>query len=186
MESKNILELFSPDPIKAEVIYQQTRRRLVFMFRFFDDPEDLADEVFWRVLARLAEDKFRLERDLLAYIYGIARIVKLEQSRERKFFEFDESVMQMAAKPENDNYKEKLFQIIEDCIEKLNPKDKELFLEYVFPPENLSAKEHRKAMTEKWDKEIGNLRVKYHRIVEVLRVRSKAQLSSCLETQNRG
>jgi RNA polymerase sigma factor (sigma-70 family) len=76
------LELLDTDPREAERKYRALRGKLVFYFQHNGcaDPEDLADEVFSRVLRRNAEE-VDFYAGLSAYCYGIAEFVLREQRR---------------------------------------------------------------------------------------------------------
>jgi RNA polymerase sigma factor (sigma-70 family) len=80
--NERFLGLLDSDPQEAERKYQALRGKLFFYFRHNGcaDPEDLADEVFWRALRRNAED-VDFHSSVSAYCYGIAERIRREQYR---------------------------------------------------------------------------------------------------------
>jgi RNA polymerase sigma factor (sigma-70 family) len=76
------LEQFDPDPRKAERKYLLLRSKLIFYFRQNGaaDPENLADEVFFRALRRISEGA-ETYAGINAYCYGVADFVLREQRR---------------------------------------------------------------------------------------------------------
>jgi RNA polymerase sigma factor (sigma-70 family) len=76
------LDLLDGDPREAERKYRVLRGKLGFYFQHNGcaDPEDLADEVFSRVLRRNTED-VDICSGLSAYCFGIAERILLEYRR---------------------------------------------------------------------------------------------------------
>lgn len=173
MTSKNefdiLLGWLSADREEAERLYMNLRQRLVYMFHFFDDREDLADEAIDRALKNIKNDKVDFSGNPVHYIFRIATYMKFEESRKKKKYQLDEAVNEPAASSEDNGFPEDLYQIIEKCLEELSAENKELFLEYTFPPEHLTAKEHREQVSQKKNISISMLRVKIYRIREILR-----------------
>ena len=80
--NNRFLDLLDSDPREAERKYRVLRGKLVFYFQHNEcaDPEDLADEVFGRVLRRNTED-VDFHSGLSAYCFGIAEHILQEHRR---------------------------------------------------------------------------------------------------------
>jgi RNA polymerase sigma factor (sigma-70 family) len=83
--NERFLDLLDSDPREAENKYRVLRGKLVFYFQHnaSADPEDLADEVFSRVLRRNTEE-VDFYSGLSAYCFGIAEHIVREQRRRPK------------------------------------------------------------------------------------------------------
>lgn len=163
------LEWLSPEQEKSEALYLELRRKLVLMFRLFEDPEDLADEVIERALNNIEKGKVKFSGKAEHYILKIASFVKKEEFRRRIVFQLDDTVNDPPASERENKFPENLYRIIELCFKELDKKDYEIFLDYTFPPDNLSEKEHRQRVAEKWNISIEHLRVLIYRIRNKLR-----------------
>src|ERR1035438_2878545 len=80
--NNRFLDLLDSDPREAERKYRALRGKLIFYFQHNGcaDPEDLADEVFSRVLRRNTED-VDFYSGLSAYCFGIAEHILREHRR---------------------------------------------------------------------------------------------------------
>lgn len=165
-----LLEWLSPDRATAEQLYMELQRRLVSIFHSFNDPEDLAAEAINRALNNIKAGKVTFDGKPTHYISKIASHVKLEEFRKKKTVSFDEEIKEPPAKPQDSDPREELYRIIEVCLdEALDEKDKELFLDYTFPPEDVSVTEYREILAAEYGISVQNLRVKIHRIRNILR-----------------
>jgi len=122
--------------------YLEMRRRLVL---YFDRknclaPDELADETLSRVASKLQEQGAITDLSPAHYCYVTAKFVFLEHFRqpERKQTSLDHlplssEVRPAPAMPGNDfvlEDKEKLLDSLERCLNQLEPRDRELILEY--------------------------------------------------------
>src|SRR5690349_11571693 len=82
--SDDFLRLFDPDPVKGAARLHKIQGRLVsyFVHRGRADAENLASEVIARAYQRLATGTPLEYDDPVRFVYGIARNVNLEASRE--------------------------------------------------------------------------------------------------------
>jgi DNA-directed RNA polymerase specialized sigma24 family protein len=123
--------------------YLEMRRRLVHYFdrRNCLSPEDLADETLNRVARKLEEKGEIVGVSPAHYCYIVAKFVFLEFIRrvESNQASLDHAQgsgrimagFAVASRPdENAVAKEKLFDCLERCLDKLQPEDRELILDY--------------------------------------------------------
>lgn len=87
-----------PEPMPGTVeellqIHDRLRRAMVYFFRRhrLNDPEELANEVFLRVLRKINKTGV-LQRPLDYYCWRVARFVLLEQARVRKYEELSDEM----------------------------------------------------------------------------------------------
>lgn len=162
---------------QAELAYNQLWKRLVYRFRFFEDPEDLASETIYRTLINLHNEKVDLSKNPLGYIYTVARNVELENFRRRKrFVQLEEGFREPLAETQANGFPEERFQIVEKCLDELPAKDKQLYLEYMLTPESISDNEAREILSKKWNITKNYLRVKIFRIKNSLHDCAKQKL----------
>jgi len=165
-----LLSWFDTDRDRASALYMELRKRLVFYFRFYYNPEDLADETIDRVLEKFKEGKIKRFGRAENYIWGVARNLRNENSRKRKVFSFDDAVLDEPLKEPatwtQHDEDEDLYKAIKTAINNLDEADRELFLEYVFIDERdgKSRTEMREELAAKHKINIPNLRVKIYRI----------------------
>jgi DNA-directed RNA polymerase specialized sigma24 family protein len=123
--------------------YLEMRRRLA---RYFDrrncsSPDELADETLNRVARKLEEKGEIVGASPAHYCYIVAKFVFLEFGRRREHNQtsLDDAqgsgrVMPYLAVPSRPDVdavaKEKLFDCLERCLDKLQPEDRELILDY--------------------------------------------------------
>jgi len=121
--------------------YLEIRRRLVSYFdrKNCDHPDDLADETLNRVMRRLEEEGSIDNTPPARYCYIVAKFVFLEEVRRPKQCEGDFERMEHASfgapascpvhSTESD-LREKVMACLDCCLRKLDPKDRELILDY--------------------------------------------------------
>ena len=95
VQAHPVLAMLDPDPEQAAQKYRSLRSKLVFYFRHNGcaDAENLADEVFSRVLRRLSEGA-EAYSGLNAYCYGIADYVLKEERRRKKTEELPDDLVE--------------------------------------------------------------------------------------------
>lgn len=123
MSSDN--DWLDPDPARAEEKYHQLRRALIQYFarRRCIDPEDLADEVFSRVIEQIKKGKQIEKEDPRHFAYGVAKNVYYEYVRKDIR---DQNTLQGVSFswaipiPNNPDA------CIKECLESLDPKEREM------------------------------------------------------------
>jgi len=115
----------NPSPDKAGEKYEDIRRRLIKIFtcRGCYCPEDLADETINRVIRKFQEIGENYVGDPALYFYGVAHNVHLEHLRKKP---------SSAPPPSADepSRTEEEYKCLEQCIESLPPRSRELVLQY--------------------------------------------------------
>jgi RNA polymerase sigma factor (sigma-70 family) len=166
--------------------YLEMRRRLA---RYFDrrncsSPDDLADETLNRVARKLDEKGEIVGVSPAHYCYIVAKFVFLEFGRrsEHNQTSLDGAlgsglVMASLAVPARREVdvvaKEKLFDCLERCLEKLPPEDRELILDY-YRGEQRAKIERRSELAARFGLTLNALSIR------ACRIRSK--LESCVST----
>jgi DNA-directed RNA polymerase specialized sigma24 family protein len=152
-----LLDWLDPKREEAGVKYEQIRVRLIKIFtcRGCVEPEDLADETINRVSKKLPEIQSSYEGDPIRYFYGVANKVHLESIRRRP----------LPTPPPNESFdeKEKEFECLERCIEKLRPEHRGLVLEY-YQEEKRTKIDRRKQLADQLGIALNALRIRAHRI----------------------
>jgi RNA polymerase sigma factor (sigma-70 family) len=119
--------------------YLEMRRRLAGYFdrKNCDHPDDLADETLNRVMRRFHEDDSLRNTQPARYCYIVAKFVFLEHLRRPKRADSDlELLERIPAKPTSNqspgepDHHESLLACLDCCLQKLDPLDRALILEY--------------------------------------------------------
>jgi DNA-directed RNA polymerase specialized sigma24 family protein len=163
-----LLKWLDEDREKAGAIYEKIRQRLVrfFVARGAADAEDLADETINRVTSKIKEIQNNFTGDRLRYFHGVAKNVWMENSRKPPPPE--------PPPPSPDSSQiEQEYRCLEECIQRLTPKNRELLLQYYYPQEGCSLTEQRKRLAETLDIAPNALRIRAYRI--------RAWLQKCIE-----
>lgn len=172
-EMDTLLGWLDNDRDRAVESLIRLRQRLVFYFRFFVDPDTLADEVIDRILNNLRDNKAQTTGKAENYALAVARKVKLEQGRKRKIYSIDDETdlnaferHKFLAVPPPDEIKddfEKLLQTTMNCIRDLGH-DGETFLKYYSEQKDANANGFREGLAATEGMTLLNLRVKIYRI----------------------
>jgi DNA-directed RNA polymerase specialized sigma24 family protein len=133
--------------------YLEMRGRLT---AFFDrkncfNPDELADETLNRVARRL-EEEGKIESETPAkYCYIVARFVFMESLRQKEFVPLDDVLASpkaanlMASKADDETEtKEKRFDCLENCTQKLEPEIRQMILRYYYGEERVKIENRRK------------------------------------------
>ena len=160
--------------------YLEIRRRLVSYFdrKSCDHPDDLADETLNRVMRRLEEEGSIDNTPPARYCYIVAKFVFLEELRRPKRCEgdFDRlehvpfSALCPAYATESD-LREKLLECLDCCLRKLDPKDRELILDY-YQGEQRAKIEARREIASKLGLSVNALSIRACRI--------RSRLETCM------
>jgi len=160
----HLLAWLNPDREAAGRRYEEIRRRLVkfFICRGCSYPEDLADETINRVARKVPEVAPTYGGDPARYFCGVAHNVCLESRR--KIAE-----PEPPPKPDlSDESEDAYYECLERCMGQLSHRNHELVLQY-FQQEKRAKIDYRKKLAESMGMTPNALRIKIHRIIEVLR-----------------
>jgi len=165
------LSWLHPDRDQAGIKYRDIQRRLIKIFacRGCDRPEALADETINRVILKTAEIAETYVGDPALYFFGVARYVHHEYLREKPIPRYQPPVEEPSSTEEE-------YECLEQCIENLPQRSRELFLEY-YQEEKGTKKENRKSLAEKLGIPLNALRIRAFRI----RMNLQACVLECLQ-----
>jgi DNA-directed RNA polymerase specialized sigma24 family protein len=153
-----LLTWLNPHPERAGEKYEEIRSRLIKIFacRGCDCSEDLADETINRVAGKVPEIAETYVGDQALYFYGVARYVHHEYLRKQP-------TPQPPPSADEPSTTEEEYECLEQCIESLPARSKELFLQY-YREEKRAKIKHRKRLAEQLGIEINALRIRACRI----------------------
>lgn len=160
---ERLLRWLDTDRDKAGRRYEEIRFGLIkiFISRGCLISEELADETINRVARRIQYIADTYEGDPALYFYGVARMIYLEYMRRKP-------APEPPAPSTVSEEHERRCECLDQCIERLNPKNRELIRAYY--QEDKQAKiDHRKELAERMGMEPNALWVRIHRIREGLR-----------------
>lgn len=152
------LNWLNPDANQAGDKYEEIRLRLIKIFacRGCDCPEDLADETINRVVRKVPEIAENYEGDPALYFCGVARYVHHEYLREKP-------PPQPPPPADEPSGTDKEYECLEQCIENLPARSRELFLQY-YQEEKRAKIEHRKRLASQLGIPLNALRIRACRI----------------------
>ncbi len=157
----------NPDPNQAGEKYEEIRRRLIKIFacRGCNCAEDLADETINRVARKVSEIAETYVGDPALYFYGVAHYVHHEFLRKKPDPQPPPPLADESSRTEEE------YECLEQCMESLPARSKELFLQY--SQEEKGAKiEHRKQLAQQLGIPLNALRIRACRI--------RAHLQACV------
>lgn len=168
-DAANPLSLFDSDPEVAEEKFLALRRQIIRYceWRGAQDAEDLADEAFSRAFRRLQAGA--AVESIGHYVFGIARLVLLEASRQAKSRRLEEpldAASSHAAERALESSDSKL--LLRKTLAMLSEHDRLLLTRYFLDDD-------RKAVAEKVGLSPEALRVRVHVIMKKLRRRMLEQ-----------
>jgi RNA polymerase sigma factor (sigma-70 family) len=168
------LNWLDPDRDKAAQMYEKMRRNLILLLnkRGCHLSEDLADESFNRVISRLPKMIDSYTGSPAAYIVTVAKNLYLEYAAERSrkdsLPESDHTDIITQKQNNSGGAEEKAFECLDRCLDKLPPESRKLILDYY--RENRRVKiDNRKKIAEDWGLSFNALRIRVHRVREILR-----------------
>ena len=125
------LDLLDRDPREAERKYRVLRGKLVFYFRHnaCADPEDLADEVFSRVLRRNTED-VDFYSGLNAYCFGIAEHILREHRRRPRPEELPAEIPEPGPASTLGLNRVEQHVLVQQCLQGLPENERQILLRY--------------------------------------------------------
>ena len=168
------LSTLSSDPDTAEKKLIDIRRRLVIMLdcRACTCSEDLADEAMLRFAHRLPKMDPPFEGDVIPYLYTVAYNLYLDYIN-KQFLPLPDDVTELPAPDENAiNIKEQVYKCLDACLDGMDPKSRELVLEY-YRLDKQNKIDLRKSLAGKLDISVNALRIRLHKI--------RANLEKCIE-----
>jgi len=142
--------------------YELIRNRLIKVFtcRGCGEAEDLADETISRVTAKVFEIAPTYEGEPILYFYGVARKVHHEWLRRQ-----NRPVPEIPIKEADD---ERVYECLDRCMKTVPEKNRELVLRY-YENEKKAKIDERKTIAQELGIGINALRIKAHRIRQILR-----------------
>ncbi len=166
-----LLKWLDEDREKAGARYEEIRHCLIkfFITRGAADAEALADETINRVTNRVEELK-DFQGNRLRYFYGVAHMVWKEYLRKPPPPE------PLPPPPDPDQIEQE-YRCLEECIQRLSAKDRELLLQYYYPQEGCTLTEQRKQLAESLVIAPNALRIRAFRI----RARLQKCVKKCVE-----
>ena len=181
---EELLSWFDPtDRERAGEKYETVRHSLIKILTWGGciDAEDMADETFNRVAAKVGELRRTYEGDPALYFYGVAKNLMQEcRKKNLKQVPLEEAGEPAAPEPpeDEDGDFEGETACLRRCLDGLNPRDRELILAYYMKDKQAKI-DHRKELAQRHGI-LGNaLRVKVHRI----RVALEKCVARCLSEE---
>lgn len=181
-----LLSWFDPtDRERAGEKYESVRRSLIKILTWGGciDAEDVADEAFNRVAARVEELKKTFKGDPALYLYGVAKML-MKECRRRALTQVPlEEADEPATPPAEEDEEEDLgreSECLRLCLDRLSPGDRELILAY-YAKEKQAKIQHRKELALGLGIMSNALRVRVHRI----RVVVEECIERCLKEKGR-
>ena len=175
-----LLERFSSDREEAAVRYETARRKLIRFFEWNSIPcaEDWTDEVINRVARRI--DEGQDIDNLMAYIWGVARIVYKEAKklRDRGPIPLDDTPLTLQQKAPEIIEPDVRQTCFDRCLEKLSDNSRNLILTY-YQGVGAEKIKNRQELAEKMDIPLNALRIRVHRVRKDL----EKCIAECLQTR---
>ena len=171
-----LLSWLGPNPDQAGKKYEEIRFRLIKILtcRGCLVPEDLADETINRVAKRVSEIAATYVGDPALYFFGVANNIHLEFLRRKP-----DPVPPQPAEPSQESELE--YQCLEQCMQQLSPKSRELIVQY-YQDEKRAKIDHRKELAQKLGIALNALRIQAYRI----RASLQECVFQCLQTAAAG
>ena len=166
-----LLAWLHPDRERAGEVYEQIRSSLIkgFQAHGCPVPEELADLTINRVATKLPELVGTYVGDPICYFRRVAHYVHLEYlRREPDRVTLPEHVELAAPAPADVEDIEREYECLEECIETLKPRSRELVLQYYQGERRLKI-ELRKELATRFNTKLPILRLQAHRIRTALK-----------------
>jgi len=163
---EQLLFWLNPNREQAGRKYEEIRRKLIKIFtcRGCVCPEELADETMNRVTRKVPEIIGNYVGDPSLYFCGVAHNVHLEYVRKKP------NLLPPPA-PDPPEETERDYECLEQCMERLTSKSRELVLEY-YQAEKRAKIDRRKELASRLGIAVNALRIRAHRI--------RANLQECV------
>jgi len=158
------LSRLNQDREQAGQEYERVRSRLILFFQCRDivQAEDCADEAINRVILKLETDQ--QIRDLVTYIFGVARLVLLENHRlQLRHQEVeDEHIVSPMSSDEN-NELERHMNCLRRCLQSLPTDDRDLITQY-YQEQKRAKINLRQELAQRFGIDLNALRVRAYRL----------------------
>lgn len=168
-EFDQFLARLDADREKAGLEYERVRGRLLFYFqcRNIAQAEDCADEAINRAISRLSAGEEI--HDPVKYVFGIARIVLLEITRQQARQEEIEDDTLVTNPPDDDDEELQIrLGCLRRCLQKLPSDHRELIMQY-YEEEKRAKIELRQQMAQRFGIDLNALRVRASRLRDGLK-----------------
>ena len=168
----NLLEWLNPDRDLAAEKYELIRVRLIkiFICNHCAEAEELADETFNRVAAKIAELRSTWNGDPALCFYGFAQNICLEWRRRalRHVQVEDAPSMAVALSYSENNGDDDEHECLEKCMKERGEDERTLLLEYFREKGKAKIEHHRQLAADRLIT-VNALRIRVHRILRILR-----------------
>lgn len=182
-ESFNLfLSWLDPDRDSAGKKFEDMRRRLIVVFdgRGCLRSDELVDETFKRFIHRLPAMLDTFKGDPIPYLLVTAHHLHLEYI-EKQPLSLPENLSDMLATDDEASIQAELFDAcLEECLGKLDKKDRELALDY-YRMDKQAKIDYRKELAHRLGLTVNALRIKVHHLRTTLR----GCIDQCLELEIR-
>ncbi|HEY6330274.1 MAG TPA: hypothetical protein VI756_13125 [Blastocatellia bacterium] len=164
-EFEKFLAWLDADRDQAAMKHEEVRCRLIkfFVCRGCPIAEELTDESIDRVILKIDELVETYVGDPKAYFYGVARKIYLESMHRPAMT----ALPVLAEDPPEQDETDPEYQRFEECLGRLSQKDRELILDY-YLDEKQAKIDHRKELAERLGITGSTLRLRAHRIRQIL------------------
>jgi RNA polymerase sigma factor (sigma-70 family) len=167
-----LMKWLGSTPERSGEKYEEIRRRLIafFLNRQCAEAEDLADETINRVAGRLEEIIGSYDGEPTRYFYGVANNITLEYSRRKR------PPIAVPPPEPGDGEMELYHECLDECLEHLPPKNREIILNYYRDKQEAEAAP-RRDLGAQMKLKSGALRVRAYRI----RLKLEECINECLQ-----
>jgi RNA polymerase sigma factor (sigma-70 family) len=144
--------------------YERVRGRLILYFqcRNIIQAEDCADEAINRVILKL-ETGHQI-RDLVTYIFGVARMVLLETHRSQlKVQEIEDEHMVSPMPSDEDDELQRQIECLKRCLQNLSAEDRDLITQY-YQEQKRAKINLRQELARRFEIDLNALRVRAYRL----------------------
>ncbi|MBI1762002.1 MAG: sigma-70 family RNA polymerase sigma factor [Acidobacteria bacterium] len=157
-----LLDWLGPERESAGKCYEEIRQRLIKIFtaRGCHTPDELADETFNRVSAKLPEIAPTYQGDRKLYFYGIANFIFREYTKVKP-------APLPLPPPESAAEAEHQAQCLERCLQRLEPEQRQLVTAY-YQYDKRAKIEHRRRLAEQYGLSDNALKIRVHRLRQQL------------------
>jgi len=171
-----LLAHFSSDRDEAGVQYELARRKVIrfFEWRAISGAEQHADETMNRVARRI--DEGQTIDKLMAYIFGVARVLLKEIDKEPKPVALEDAPASLWEKPPEIVDPDVRVICFDHCLEELGVENRNLLLAY-FEGQGRAKIENRRELADQLEIPLNALRIRVHRIKRTL----EKCIAACLE-----
>lgn len=178
-EFDRLLNWLDLDRGRAGERYESIRQSLIqiFVWRGYNDAEDLADETINRVTLKLEDLVESYMGDPARYFHGVAKKVMLEAEKSQHQYQRVPlaALRPLAAGPDEDALEAELrAAALDRCLSKLTVEHRSLIMNY-YREQRQSKIDRRKAIANKLDLRRGALRARVFRI--------RAKLEQCVRSE---